>query len=99
LLAVPTAPQWTKENADHLRTFLLNPTGQALLTRARARQASLCIEACDGLHDVKVASGFGFAINWFENLAKISGESPVQDSNDEPAHAQEQDVDTQMSYS
>lgn len=82
LPAIPLAPDWTEEHASHLLTFLKNPTGQALLQRARAKQAADCIEACKGGYDPRMAAGFSHAIDWLESLAIISSNPASARSND-----------------
>lgn len=81
LLAVTVAPEWTPDEARQWQTFLRSPAGQTLWQRARARQAALCVEACDGKFDPKMAAGFTFTLNWLEQLANaesISGATAAQ---------------------
>lgn len=69
LLSVPVAPEWTPEDATRWKQFLQSPTGQSLLTRARAMEVGLCVNACAGKHEPKMAGGVSFAFNWLERMA------------------------------
>lgn len=71
LPAVPVVVEWTLDDARQWKTFLQSPAGQTLWSRARARQASLCVEACDGKFDPKTAGGVSFTLNWLESLANV----------------------------
>jgi hypothetical protein len=68
-IAVPVVAEWTADDARQWKTFLQSPAGQSLWKRARAREAALCVQACGGQFDTKVAGGFSYTLNWFESLA------------------------------
>jgi hypothetical protein len=78
---VPVAPEWTVDDARQWKTFLQSPAGQTLWQRARAREAALCVEACAGKHDPKLAGGVSFALNWLESLANVESISSAADAN------------------
>lgn len=88
LLSVPIAPAWTPEDATRWKQFLQSPTGQSLLTRARAMEVGLCVNACAGKHEPKMAGGVSFAFNWLERMAdaetitsaSLEKDAPTEDS-------------------
>jgi len=83
LAVTPLAPDWTPDDAMRWKQFLQTPSGQALWIRARARETALCVAACSGKHDPKLAGGFSFTLNWLEQLSNcesISAASAAQDA-------------------
>ena len=84
LLAVPIAPEWTAEDATHWKQFLQSPTGQSLLKRARAMEVGLCVNACAGKHEPKMAGGVSICLNWMESLANTDAISSASLVNDAP---------------
>lgn len=99
LLSVVPAPPWSPEDARQLLTFLRSPTGQTMLMKARAMEASTCVAACAGKGNPSRAAGISDTLNWLESLATISGADPVQTANDETSHAQNENLDPELSYS
>lgn len=83
LTAVPVCDDWTQDDAARWKDFLRTPAGHTLWQRARAREASLCVSACSGQGDPKVAGGFTFALNWLEGLAQPEKFSSSSDANEE----------------
>ena len=102
LPAVPLVVEWTADDARQWKTFLQSPAGQSLWQRARARQAALCVEACDGKFDPKTAGGVSFTLNWLESLANaeaISSAALVKAANTETAPDEPQTFDPELVYS
>jgi hypothetical protein len=67
------ASDWTKSEAEILRTFLNSPTGQLLIQRARFLEAANAIKGANDVfhtqHSAGRTAGFSDAINWLESLA------------------------------
>ena len=101
LLSVPVAPAWTAEDATHWKQFLLSPSGQSLLIRARAMETALCVSACAGKHEPKMAGGVSFAFNWLERMADaetITSASLAKDANYDTGTSEDAGTSLETSY-
>ena len=101
LLAVPIAPAWTAEDATHWKQFLLSPSGQSLLIRARAMETALCVSACAGKHEPKMAGVVSFAFNWLERMADaetITSASLAKDANYDTGTSEDAGTSLETSY-
>lgn len=100
LPVVPVA-EWTAEDAFHWKQFLQTPAGQSLWQRARARQAALCVDACDGKLDPKTAGGFTFTLNWLESLANheaISSAELAKSANAEAPNGEPETLESNLAF-
>ena len=101
LASVPLCPDWTEAEATKWQQFLRTPAGNALWMRARAREAALCVEACSGKHDPKMAAGFSFTLNWLEGLANpnlISSAADAKAANYEAPNGEPESLEPNLAF-
>lgn len=97
LLSVLPVPDWTAEDAANWKRFLQTESGQAMWQRARAFETKLCVEACQGNGDPKIAGGVSNAFNWLENLISVASAAQEANSGDDGL-GEPETADTQLTY-
>lgn len=78
LFAAPLESDWTDENRNAWRAFILSPAGSAFLRRAYAVHYSMLHNAsldADPRNRAKVAQGFRDCLTWAVSLSSVENES------------------------